>query len=136
MEHALKQPWVAVCSDSGAVVGEMKKSGAHPRAYATFSTILGKYVRDEGLLTLEEAVRKMTSLAAERAGLPGRGVLRNGMIADVVVFDPARVRAVSTYEDPHHYSEGVHHVLVNGVPVLRDGALTGELPGRILRPAR
>lgn len=136
MKHALRQPWVAVCSDSGAVVGEMRKSGAHPRAYASFAKILGQYVRDEKLITLEEAVRKMTSLAASRARLADRGVIREGMKADIVVFDPARVRAVSTYEDPHHYSEGVRDVLVNGVPVLRDDALTGELPGKILRPTR
>lgn len=135
MKHALKQPWVAVCSDSGAVVGEMRNSGAHPRAYATFSTILGQYVREEKLLPLEEAVRKMTSLAASRAALLDRGMIREGMKADIVVFDPARVRAVSTYEDPHHFSEGVHHVIVNGVPVLLEGTMTGSLPGRILRPA-
>lgn len=136
MKYALTQPWVAVCSDSGAVVGEMRKSGAHPRAYASFSKILGQYVRDEKLLTLEEAVRKMTSLPASRAGLADRGIIRAGMKADIVIFDPAAVRAVSTYEDPHHFSEGVHHVIVNGVPVLRDREMTGELPGRILRPHR
>jgi N-acyl-D-amino-acid deacylase len=133
MKYALKQPWVAVCSDSGAVVGAMRESGAHPRAYATFARILGQYVRDEKLIPLEEAVRKMTSLAAGRAGLVDRGILREGMKADVVVFDPDRVRAVSTYEDPHHFSEGVEHVIVNGEPVLRDGEMTGALPGRILR---
>ena len=135
MEHALQQPWVAVCSDSGAVVGEARKSGAHPRAYGTFARILGPYVRDEKLLSLEEAVRKMTSLAASRAGLGDRGTLRAGMKADVVVFEPGTVRDVSTYEDPHHYAEGVRHVLVNGVAALQDGALTGKLPGRILRQA-
>lgn len=133
MKYALKQPWVAVCSDSGAVVGEMRNSGAHPRAYATFARILGQYVRDENLLSLEEAVRKMTSLAASRAGLHDRGILREGMKADIVVFDPDRVRAVSTYEDPHHFSEGVAHLVVNGEPVLRDGQMTGALPGRVLR---
>lgn len=134
MKHALVQPWVAVCSDSGAVVGEMRSRGAHPRAYGTFSRIL-RYVREEKLLTLEETIRKMTSLAASRAGLGDRGVLRVGMKADVVVFDPNTVRDVSTYEDPHHFSEGVAHVVVNGTPVLRDGAMTGALPGRILRPS-
>lgn len=134
MKHALVQPWVAVCSDSGAVVGEMRKGGAHPRAYASFARIF-RYVREEKLMTLEETVRKMTSLAASRAGLRDRGVLREGMKADVVVFDPAKVRDLSTYEDPHHFSVGVAHVVVNGTPVLRDGKMTGALPGRILRSA-
>ncbi|MFL6248669.1 MAG: amidohydrolase family protein, partial [Thermoanaerobaculia bacterium] len=133
MKTALVQPWVAFGSDSGAVVGEMRNSGAHPRAYATFTRVLAKYVRDEKLLTLEEAVRKMTSLAASRAGLRDRGVLRVGMKADVIVFDPAKVQDRSTYEDPHHFSEGVAHVIVNGKFVLRDAKMTGELPGKILR---
>ena len=133
MKTALVQPWVAFGSDSGAIVGEMRNSGAHPRAYATFSRVLAKYVRDEKLLTLEEAIRKMTSLAASRAGLRDRGVLRVGMKADVVVFDPKKVQDRSTYEDPHHFSEGVAHVLVNGKAVLRDAKMTGELPGRVLR---
>jgi N-acyl-D-amino-acid deacylase len=133
MRTALVQPWIAFGSDSGAIVGDMRNSGAHPRAYATFSRVLAKYVRDEKLLTLEEAVRKMTSLAASRAGLRDRGMLRVGMKADVVVFDPAKVQDRSTYEDPHHFSEGVAHVVVNGKPVLRDGKMTSELPGRVLR---
>ena len=132
MRHALVQPWVAVCSDSGAVVGKMRESGAHPRAYGTFAKILGQYVREEKLIPLEEAVRKMTSLAASRAGLEDRGLLKEGMKADVVVFDPESVAAPSTYEDPHQFSVGVDHVIVNGSPVLRDGEMTGELPGRIL----
>ncbi|HYC60956.1 MAG TPA: D-aminoacylase [Thermoanaerobaculia bacterium] len=133
MKVALVQPWVAFGSDSGAVVGEMRNSGAHPRAYATFSRVLAKYVRNEKLLTLEEAIRKMTSLAASRAGLRDRGILRVGMKADVVVFDPKTVQDRSTYEDPHHFSEGVAHVIVNGKAVLRDAKMTGELPGRVLR---
>ena len=133
MKLVLVQPWVAFGSDSGAVVGEFRKTGAHPRAYATFSRVLSQYVREEKLLTLEEAVRKMTSLAASRVPLPDRGVLREGMKADVVVFDPARVKDRSTYEDPHQFSEGVSQVIVNGEPVLRDGAMTSKLPGRVLR---
>lgn len=133
MKVALVQPWVAFGSDSGAVVEAMKEYGGHPRAYATFSRVLAKYVREEKLLTLEEAVRKMTSLAASRAGFPDRGVLREGMKADVIVFDPQKVQDRSTYEDPHHFSEGVSHVIVNGTPVLRDGAMSGALPGRVLR---
>ena len=133
MKIALVQPWVAFGSDSGSVPPSMRDAGAHPRAYATFSRVLAKYVREEKLLTLEEAVRKMTSLAASRAHLADRGILRAGMKADIAVFDPQRVRDVSTYEDPHHYSEGVRHVLVNGTPALRDGAMTKALPGRMLR---
>lgn len=132
---ALKQPWVAVGSDSGAVVGAMKQMGAHPRAYGTFPRILGHYVRDEKLFTLEEAVRKMTSLAASRAGFADRGVLKSGMKADVVVFDPGTIRDLSTYEDPHHYSEGVLDVIVNGKTVLLNGTMTDALPGKVLRRA-
>jgi len=135
MRYALKQPWVAVGSDSGAVVGAMRDAGAHPRAYGTFPRILGYYARDQHLFTLEEAVRKMTSLAASRAGFRDRGLLRKGMKADVVVFDPKTIRDVSTYEDPHHYSEGISNVIVNGTPVLRDGHMTTALPGKVLRGA-
>ena len=133
MKAALVKPWVAFGSDSGAVVDGLRRRGAHPRAYATFARVLSQYVREEKLLSLEEAVRKMTSLAASRAGLRDRGVLREGMKADIAVFDPARVRDRSTYEDPHHFSEGVKHVVVNGIPVLQDGAMTGKLGGRVLR---
>jgi N-acyl-D-aspartate/D-glutamate deacylase len=133
LRYAMKQPWVAVGSDSGAVVGAMRDFGAHPRAYGTFPRILGYYARDEHLFTLEEAVRKMTSLAASRAGFKDRGLLRKGMKADVVVFDPKTIRDVSTYEDPHHFSEGISNVIVNGGIVLRDGTMTGALPGRIMR---
>ena len=133
LKLAMKQPWVAVGSDSGAIVGAMKDVGAHPRAYGTFPRILGHYVRDEHLFPLEEAVRKMTSLAASRAGFADRGVLAAGKKADVVVFDPRTIRDVSTYEDPHHFSEGISNVIVNGTAVLRDGKITGQLPGRVLR---
>ncbi|HKS24195.1 MAG TPA: D-aminoacylase [Thermoanaerobaculia bacterium] len=135
LQLAMKQPWVAVGSDSGAVVGAMKDVGAHPRAYGTFPRILGHYVRDIHLFPLEEAVRKMTSLAAARAGFRDRGVLKEGMRADVVIFDPNTIRDVSTYEDPHHFSEGISTVIVNGTAVLREGKMTGALPGRVLRHA-
>jgi dihydroorotase/N-acyl-D-amino-acid deacylase len=130
---ALKQPWTAVGSDSGAVVGAAREGGAHPRAYGTFPRVLGHYVRDEHLFTLEEAVRKVTSLAASRATLADRGSLRAGMKADVVVFDAQKIRDVSTYEDPHHFSEGISAVIVNGKAVLREGKMTDALPGRVLR---
>jgi dihydroorotase/N-acyl-D-amino-acid deacylase len=129
MKVALKQPWVAVCSDSGAVVTPEK--GAHPRAYGTFPRVF-RYVREQNLITLEEAVRKMTSLAASRAFLRDRGILRAGMKADIVVFDPKTIRDVATYEDPHHFSEGVREVIVNGTPILRDSRMTGALPGKML----
>ncbi len=133
MKLALKQPWVSIGSDSGAVVGAAREAGAHPRAYGTFPRVLGHYVRDEHLFTLEEAVRKMTSLAASRGGFADRGTLKTGMKADIVVFDPNTIRDLSTYEDPHHFSEGIRAVIVNGKPVLRDGKMTPDLPGRVLR---
>ena len=136
MKTALVQPWVAFGSDSGSVPPSMREAGAHPRAYATFTRVLAKYVRDEKLITLEECVRKMTSLAASRAKFADRGILRAGMKADIAVFDFARLRDVSTYEDPHHYSEGMTHVLVNGTPILRDGKMTDALPGRLLRRSK
>src|SRR5581483_3038903 len=100
MQYALKQPWVSVGSDSGAVVGVFKQAGAHPRAYGTFPRVAGHYVRDVHLFTLEEAVRKMTSQAASRAGFKDRGVLKVGDKADVIVFDPQKIADTSTYEDP------------------------------------
>ncbi|MDQ3282987.1 MAG: D-aminoacylase [Acidobacteriota bacterium] len=133
MKAVLVKPWVAFGSDSGAVVEALRSGGAHPRAYATFTRVLSQYVREEKLLTLEEAVRRMTSFAASRAGLKDRGILRAGMKADVAVFNPLLVRDRSTYEDPHHFSEGMSHVIVNGVPVLMNGRMTGQLPGRVLR---
>ena len=134
MKVALKQPWVAVCSDSGAVV--TREKGAHPRAFGTFPRILGVYVREQKLITLEDAIRKMTSLAASRAFLADRGTLKSGMKADITVFDANTIRDVATYEDPFHFSEGVKHVVVNGTPILRDGKMTGALPGRMLKKSR
>jgi dihydroorotase/N-acyl-D-amino-acid deacylase len=133
MKVALVQPWVAFGSDSGSVPPSWRDAGAHPRAYATFTRVLAKYVRDEKLITLEECVRKMTSLAASRAKLADRGTIRPGMKADIAVFDVAKLRDVSTYDEPHHYSEGVSQVIVNGKLVLREGKMTEELPGRVLR---
>jgi dihydroorotase/N-acyl-D-amino-acid deacylase len=135
VETALKHPLVGVGTDSGAQAedGKLSESKSHPRAWGSFPRILGKYVRDQHLLALEEAVRKMTSKAAARVHLNDRGVLRPGMAADVVVFDPATIRDVSTFEDPKHYSVGIRHVLVNGRRIVADGAITGERPGRPLR---
>jgi N-acyl-D-aspartate/D-glutamate deacylase len=132
---ALKHPLVGVGTDSGAQAedGKLSVSKSHPRAWGSFPRILGHYVRDERLLTLEEAVRKMTSKAATRVHLNDRGVLRPGMMADVTIFDPAAIRDVSTFEDPKHYAVGVRHVFVNGRRVVADGRITGERPGRALR---
>ncbi|HXI30546.1 MAG TPA: D-aminoacylase [Vicinamibacterales bacterium] len=132
---ALKHPLVSVGTDSGAKAedGKLSESKSHPRAWGSFPRILGRYVRDEKLLTLEEAIRKMTSKAAARVHLVDRGVLRPGMAADVTVFDPATIRDVATYENPNRYAVGVVHVLVNGRRVVADGKITSERPGRPLR---
>lgn len=128
-------PWMSFASDSASVSAEgvFLRSNPHPRAYGTFARLLGRYVRDEGVIPLEEAVRRLTSLPAENLRLAGRGRLAPGFAADVVVFDPARIRDHATYEQPHRYAIGVQHVVVNGVPVLRDGEHTGATPGRALR---
>ncbi len=109
----------------------------HPRSYGTFPRILGRYVREQGVLTLEEAIRKMTSMSADEIGQLERGRIAEGMWADITVFDPDRIADRADYVDPHRYSIGIHHVLVNGVPVIRDGSVTGAKPGHVLKgPAR
>ena len=135
VQHALRQPFVSVGGDSSSPSDAARRanSGAHPRAYGTFPRVLGHYVRDAKLFTLEEAVRKITSQAALRATIQDRGILRAGMKADITIFDPETIRDLSVYEDPHHFSEGVSTVIVNGVPVLREGTMTGALPGRSVR---
>jgi N-acyl-D-amino-acid deacylase len=132
---ALRNPLVSICTDSGAAAedGPLSQSKSHPRAWGTFPRILGKYVREEKLLTLEEAVRKMTSQPASRVGFRDRGILRPGMMADVVVFDPQTIKDVATFEDPNHYSVGVRYVLVNGQAVVEAGRITSRRPGRVLR---
>ena len=113
---ALAHPLVSIDTDSGARAedGPLAGSKSHPRGWGTFPRILGKYVREEKLLTLEEAIRKMTSRAAARVGLKDRGILREGLFADITVFDPATIRDVATFEDPNRYSVGVKYVFVNG----------------------
>ena len=113
--------------------GILSQERSHPRAWASAPRILGKYVREEKLLPLEEAVRKMTSLPASRMGLQDRGVVRPGMAADLVAFDPERIRERSTYTDPTHYSEGIPFVMVNGALVVDGGRVTAARPGRILK---
>lgn len=128
----VSNPLVTFGSDSGARAedGPLSKSKAHPRAFGTFSRVLAEYVREQRTMRLEEAVRKMTSLAASRTGLMDRGILRQGMFADVTVFDPKSIKDVATYGDPLHYSLGVKFVFVNGRPVLWDGKITEERPGK------
>jgi N-acyl-D-aspartate/D-glutamate deacylase len=132
---ALASPRVSVGTDYGAQAedGPLSESFSHPRAWGSFPRILGHYVRDEHVLGLEEAVRKMTSLPAGRIGVWDRGLLRPGMIADITVFDPVGIRDVSTFEDPKHYAAGVRDVFVSGRAVVRDGKLTAERPGKVLR---
>jgi len=132
---ALRSPLVSLCTDSGAMAedGIFSKEKSHPRAWGSAPRILGTYVREEKLLRLEEAVRKMTSLPAARMHLRDRGILRPGMLADLVAFDPDRVRERSTYADPNHYSEGIPYVAVNGALVVDEGRITAARPGRVLR---
>jgi dihydroorotase/N-acyl-D-amino-acid deacylase len=132
---AVSNPLVTYGSDSGAQAedGPLSATKAHPRAFGTFPRILAEYVRGQHTMTLEEAVRKMTSQAASRVGITDRGILRPGMLADLAVFDPATIKDVATYNDPLHYSIGVKYVFVNGRPVVVDGKITDERPGRALR---
>ena len=127
LQKFLVQPLTMIASDSG--VREFGAAVPHPRGYGNNARVLGRYVRDLKLLTLEDAVRKMTSLPAKTFKLGARGELRPGCVADLVVFDPATVSDPSTYDDPHHYATGFSDVIVNGVPVIRSGALTSARPG-------
>jgi dihydroorotase/N-acyl-D-amino-acid deacylase len=135
VKTGLKNPLVSLCTDSGAVAedGIYSEEKSHPRAWGSAPRILGKYVREEHLLSLEEAVRKMTSLPASRMGLSDRGTVRRGMFADLVVFDPKTIADRSTYADPLHYSQGIPYVVVNGQLVVDGGRITAARPGRALR---
>jgi N-acyl-D-amino-acid deacylase len=128
-------PWVSFGSDGGSYApeGVFLKSSTHPRTYGNFARLLGRYVRDEGVIPLAEAVRRLTSQPASNLGLERRGLLEAGYVADVVVFDPAEIRDHATFEKPHQYATGVVHLLVNGVQVLEDGEHTGAKPGRVVR---
>jgi len=134
---ALQQPWMSVDNDASAASPEglLGADHPHPRAYGTFPRILAKYVRDEHKLTLPDAIRKFTSLPAQRENLVDRGVIKKGLWADIVVFDPATVHDAATFDDPNKFSVGMQHVLVNGVSVIDDGKMTGKLPGKVLRGA-
>jgi N-acyl-D-amino-acid deacylase len=135
LRRELALPWVSFCSDSDApsAEGRFLQWSNHPRAYGSFARFLGRYVRDERIVPLEEAVRRLTSLPARNLRLQRRGLLEPGAFADVVVFDPERIQDHSTYDEPHQYSTGVEHVAVNGTLVLRGGEHTGALPGRVVR---
>jgi dihydroorotase/N-acyl-D-amino-acid deacylase len=135
VELALMQPWVSVDNDSQGTApdGLLGKEHPHPRAYGTFPRILRKFVREERKLRLEEAIRKFTALPAQRMRLADRGVLKQGMWADVVVFDPEKIRDLATFEKPNQLAEGMEYVLVNGVPVIDGGKMTKALPGKVLR---
>ncbi len=133
--YALKQPWVSIDNDSQGTSpnGLLGREHPHPRAYGTFPRILRKYVREDKLLTLPDAIRKFSALPAQRMRLTDRGVLKQGMWADIVVFDPNRIRDVATFEKPNQLSIGMEYVLVNGVPVIAGGKMTNALPGKVLR---
>ena len=132
---ALRQPWMSIDNDSSGTSpdGLLSQEHPHPRAYGTFPRILRKYVREEKELTLPDAIRKFTALPAERMRLTDRGVLKQGMWADVVVFDPEKITDKATFENPNQFSVGMEYVLVNGVPVIAEGKATGALPGKVLR---
>ena len=135
VRQATALPWVSFGSDAGSLAAEgvFLRRSTHPRAYGNFARLLGRYVREQQALPLEAAIHKLSGLPAANLKLRRRGRLARGYFADVVVFDPARIRDHATYDDPHRYASGVRHVLVNGVPVLLDGEHTGALPGRVVR---
>jgi N-acyl-D-amino-acid deacylase len=128
-------PWVSFGSDAASMAqeGVFIKTSTHPRAYGNFARLLGKYGRDEHVVPLEEAIRKLTSLPAATLRVKERGRLAPGYFADVVAFDPKTIADRATYEKPHQYATGVRHVWVNGVQVLKDGDHTGQKPGRVVR---
>jgi N-acyl-D-amino-acid deacylase len=134
IKKQLRQPWVSLGSDAASMApeGPFLRSSTHPRAYGNFARLLGKYVREEKVITLQEAIRRLSGLPSTNLGLDHRGLLKEGMFADVVVFDPATISDRATFENPHQYSVGVKHVFVNGVQVLKDGEHTGAKPGRAL----
>jgi len=137
-ENVKKQvslPWVSFGSDEGSYTteGVFLKSNAHPRAYGNFTRVLGKYSRDEKLMSLQEAIRKLAKLPADNLKLQKRGELKIGNYADIVIFDPLKVKDNATFEKPHQYAEGMIHVFVNGVQVLKDDMHTGAKPGRFVK---
>jgi N-acyl-D-amino-acid deacylase len=134
IKKQIRQPWVSFGSDGSSMApeGVFRKSPAHPRFYGNFARLLGKYVREEKVITVSEAVRRLSGLPAANLGLDHRGFLKRGMFADVVVFDPATIGDRATFAEPHQFSIGVKHVFVNGTQVLKDGEHTGAKPGKAL----
>ena len=135
VKRMLKLPYVSICSDAASIPAEepFTSGGTHPRTYGSFARLLGKYVRDEKIMTLREAIRRMSSLPASNLKIKKRGSLKVGNYADVVVFDPQTIRDNATFENPHQYATGVEHVVVNGIPVLKNGIHTNAKPGRCIR---
>lgn len=135
VKRMLRLPFVSICSDAGSAAAEkpFTDQGAHPRQYGSFARLLGKYVREEKLMTLEEAIRRLTSLPASNLKLKKRGSLQVGNFSDIVIFNPATIRDNATFQNPHQYASGVLHVIVNGVVVLKDGEHTGAMPGRAIK---
>jgi N-acyl-D-amino-acid deacylase len=135
MNLALRQPWCSVGSDGSALAtdGVLRRGNPHPRNFGTFPRVLGRYVREQPLLTLEEAIRKMTSLNAAKVGIHDRGLLKQGLFADITIFDPDTIKDQADFTDPFHYNQGIHYVIVNGQIVLKGEQHTGAKPGRALR---
>jgi len=135
LRKQVRLPWISLCSDARSMApeGHFLLSSTHPRAYGAFARFLARYVRDEGLIPLEEAIHRLTGLPAANLRLSRRGRLLPGYFADVVVFDPARIQDHATFLQPQQYATGVSHVLVNGVPVIQDGEHTGAKPGQVVR---
>ncbi|HEY0455996.1 MAG TPA: amidohydrolase family protein, partial [Verrucomicrobiae bacterium] len=135
MNIALRQPWCSIGSDGSAlaVEGPLRRGNPHPRSFGTFPRVLGVYARERGLLRLEDAVRKMSSLSAAKIGLKDRGSLREGLFADITIFDEQKIIDRATYEQPFQYAEGIESVIVNGRLVIDKGTHTGARPGRVLR---
>ncbi|GAJ05934.1 unnamed protein product, partial [marine sediment metagenome] len=130
IERIMKYPTTMHASD-GSIV-EMNKGVPHPRNYGTFPRVLAVYVREKGLITLEDAIRKMTSLPASRIGIRDAGIISVGKRADIVIFDPLNIKDRATWDKPHQYSEGILYVFVNGEIIMENGSITGKLPGKII----
>jgi N-acyl-D-amino-acid deacylase len=128
-------PWVSFCTDSASLApeGVFLNSNPHPRAYGSFARLLGKYVREEGIISLPEAVRRMAALPADVLRLKERGRLKPGYFADLAIFDPAKIQDNATFANPHQYATGMVHVLVNGIQVIKDGEHTGAMAGRVVK---
>jgi N-acyl-D-amino-acid deacylase len=135
VKKIIKLPYVSFGSDAGSLstIEMFKEWGAHPRAYGTFARVLGRYVRDEKLISLEEAIRRMTALPAANLKIRKRGSLTKGYFADIAIFDPSTVNDLATFENPHQYATGMIHVFVNGIQVIAEGEHTNAKPGKVIR---